>query len=129
MNDYSIQAYDFAEFVSGMNQYINRYEINQKDYVVGQWTRTAVFHYLIEYFEYKGIELAQIKQVYNEAGCRKFNPSNFKFIVGLSMRIFENQLKYDLDVDFLKVYERAYVVLLNKEITMNELDAITLSTS
>jgi hypothetical protein len=122
-------AFDLNSCTQGMAHYINRYEKNQNDWALREWTRSALFHYLVEYYDYKNIEEEQIKKVYNENGCRIYNHSNYKFIVSLSIRIFENQSNFDLDSEFLKVYEKTFLVMLNSEITSKELNKIALSAS
>lgn len=120
--------FDFQEFKEGMNHFINRLENNRHDWVIRDWTRKAVFHYLLDYYEDRNIEKDQLVRVYKE-GCRLFNNVNFKFIVGLSIRLYEHAQILGLESEYLKVYEKALTSFLVNEISYTELQNISLSNS
>jgi hypothetical protein len=118
-----------VEFQDGMNQYITRLENNREESFIWDWTRRSVFHYLLDYFEYKGIETDQIASVYKVDGSRQLDEANYKFVVGLSMRVYENAVNLGLEPEYIKVYERALITFLLDEISFKELKNITLSAS
>ena len=121
--------FDFEEFKFGMNQFIARFENNKQDWVIREWTRKAIFHYLVDYFEQKGIEKEQVACVYNKDGYRLYNEVNYKFIVGLSMRLYENAINLGLETGYIEVYKRAFDSFLAYEISLAELRYIALSNS
>ncbi len=121
--------FDFEEFKDGMNQFITRLENNKQDWVIREWTRKAIFHYLVDYYEQKGIEKEQVACVYNKDGYRHYDEVNYKFIVGLSMRLYENAINLGLEAEYIEVYKRAFDSFLAYEISLAELQRITLSAS
>ena len=121
--------FDFEEFQDGMNQYITNLENNREDWFFWNWTRKAVFHYLLDYFEHKGIETTQISSVYKVDGGRLFDEANYKFIVGLSMRVYENALNFVLEPEYITIYERALKSFLLEEISFSEFQKVSLGAS
>lgn len=110
------------EIIEGIEHFLNRYDQNNSDLDLINWTAKSLFFYLNEYFILSKIELERLDSLRDKNGCLNFSEESFKKMAAMTYRIFVNARVYELDNQFERLCERSLVVFLSHFLCPSDLE-------
>lgn len=99
--------------IEGMEHFLNRYENNNTDQDIIDWTARSLFYYLNDYLTLSNIEVGQLDSLRDEKGRLYYTNETFKQMALVTYRIFINASNYELDNQFVKLCERSLIMFLS----------------
>lgn len=100
------------EIIQGMEYFLNRYDLNNTDLDLIDWTAKSLFYYLNDYFALSNIEVESLNSLRDKYGYLNFSEESVKKIAEMTDHILVNAKNYQLDSQFLQLCQRSLLIFL-----------------